>query len=91
MEPGDTLYVEYIEDRETFDAMRRGVPLEETRLGRPPTQCGFRIVRDWYFLEGWLEGGMKLQAEKVWTRPRAGPSFCRRHGRRAQHLHLPHL
>jgi hypothetical protein len=29
------------------------------------TLCGFRVVKDWYFPEGWLEGGMKLQAEKV--------------------------
>jgi hypothetical protein len=65
MEPGDTLYVEYIEDRETFDALRRGVPPEETRLGRLLAQCGFRVVKDWYFPEGWLEGGMKLQADKV--------------------------
>jgi hypothetical protein len=40
MEPGDTLYVEYIEDRETFNALRRGVPPEETRLGRLLAQCG---------------------------------------------------
>ena len=65
MEPGDTLYVEYVDDPDTFAALRRGVPPSETRLGRLLTLCGFRVVKDWYFPEGWLEGGMKLQAEKV--------------------------
>jgi hypothetical protein len=65
MEPGDTLYVEYVDDPDTFAALRRGVPPRETRLGRLLTLCGFRVVKDWYFPEGWLEGGMKLQAEKV--------------------------
>lgn len=65
MEPGDTLYVEYVDDPDTFAALRRGVPPHETRVGRLLTRCGFRVVKDWYFPEGWLEGGMKLQAEKV--------------------------
>jgi len=56
---------EYIEDGETFNALRRGISPEETWLGRLLTRCGFCIIKDWYFPEGWLEGGMKLQAEKV--------------------------
>jgi Uncharacterized conserved protein len=65
MEPGDTLYVEYVDDPETFAAAQRGAVPQETRLGRLLTACGFRIVKDWYFPEGGLEGGMKLEAEKV--------------------------
>jgi len=65
MESGDTLYVEYVDDPDTLAALRRGVPPHETRLGSLLRRCGFRVVKDWYFPEGWLEGGMKLQAEKV--------------------------
>ena len=64
MDPGDVLYVEYVDDPETYKALYRGVPPQETRLGRLLTKCGFRVVKDWYFPEGWLEGGPKLQAEK---------------------------
>ncbi|ABP49908.1 MULTISPECIES: DUF1122 family protein [Pyrobaculum] len=65
MEPGDVLYAEYVEDRETFAALQRGAAPGETRLGKLLEQCGFKVVRDWYYPEGWLEGGMKLQAVKL--------------------------
>ncbi|MFB6491023.1 MAG: DUF1122 family protein [Thermoproteus sp. AZ2] len=65
MDPGDILYVEYINDTESRAQLYRGVPPEESRLGRALTACGFRIYRDWYFPEGGLEGGPKLQAVKA--------------------------
>ncbi|MGC8994535.1 MAG: DUF1122 family protein [Pyrobaculum sp.] len=65
MEPGDVLYAEYVDDLQTFQALQRGEPPEATRLGRLLIHCGYRIVKNWYHPEGWLEGGMKLQAVKV--------------------------
>lgn len=62
LEPGNVAYVEYIDDVETYDALRRGTPPGETRLGKLLGDCGFHVVRDLYFPEGWLEGGVKLQA-----------------------------
>jgi len=64
MEPGDVLYLEYVGDRETLAQLQRGIPPGETRLGKLLEQCGFKIVKDWYFPEGGLKGGMKLQAVK---------------------------
>ncbi|MEM0370667.1 MAG: DUF1122 family protein [Pyrobaculum sp.] len=64
MDPGDVLYVEYVDDFATYTALRRGVAPRDTRLGKKLTKCGFDVVKDWYFPEGGLEGGMKLQAVK---------------------------
>ena len=60
MEPGDVLYLEYVGDKETLAQLQRGTPPGETRLGKLLEQCGFKIVKDWYFPEGGLEGGMLL-------------------------------
>ncbi|CCC81092.1 DUF1122 family protein [Thermoproteus tenax] len=65
MEKGDLLYVEYVDDRQTYAELQRGTPPEETRLGRLLSQCGFRVLRDMYFPEGGLEGSVKLQAIKT--------------------------
>jgi len=65
MSPGDILYVEYVDDRETFIALQKGEAPEATRLGALLRKCGFKIVKNWYHPEGGLEGGMKLQAVKV--------------------------
>ncbi|MEM1599029.1 MAG: DUF1122 family protein [Pyrobaculum sp.] len=64
MEPGDVLYVEYVDDPDTFVKLQRGDPPEETRIGKLLVECGFKIVKNWYHPEGGLEGGMKLQATK---------------------------
>ncbi|MFN3805216.1 MAG: DUF1122 family protein [Pyrobaculum sp.] len=64
LEPGEVAYVEYVDDAETYAALRGGTPPAETRLGRLLEGCGFRVVRDLYFPEGWLEGGVKLQAAR---------------------------
>ncbi|ACB39374.1 DUF1122 family protein [Pyrobaculum neutrophilum] len=65
MEAGDLLYVEYLDDRETARQLAAGVPPAETRMGRHLESCGFRVVRDWYHPEGWLEGTPKLQAVRL--------------------------
>ncbi|RMH05620.1 MAG: DUF1122 domain-containing protein [Aquificota bacterium] len=58
------LFVEYYEDRQTLRELKEGKPPEETRLGKKLKALGYRYLRDWYYPEGWMEGGYKLQAEK---------------------------
>jgi hypothetical protein len=62
--PGAALYVEYEGDKETGEALMRGVPPAATRLGFMLYRLGFTWFKDWYFPEGALEGGRKLQGEK---------------------------
>lgn len=50
---------------DTEKGLKRGFPPMATPLGYYLWLSGFRWFKDWYFSEGWLEGGMKLQA----TRP----------------------
>lgn len=64
MGPGAALYVEYEGDIETRDGLMRGVPPAATRLGFMLYMLGFTWFKDWYFPEGALEGGRKLQGEK---------------------------
>lgn len=61
---GEVIYVEYGYDRETETLLRRGVPPAVTRLGFFLLQLGFTHLKDWYYPEGFMEGGMKLQGEK---------------------------
>ncbi|MEN3033833.1 MAG: DUF1122 family protein [Aquificaceae bacterium] len=56
------IFVEYILDRETTFELDRGKKPEETRLGKVLLSCGYRSLKDWYFPEGWMEGGPKMQA-----------------------------
>jgi hypothetical protein len=58
------VFVEYYEDPETLRQLKQGVAPEETRLGSKLKALGYRYFRDWYYPEGWLEGGYKLQAER---------------------------
>jgi len=62
---GATVYVEYVQDRETRTELAKGVDPSSTRLGRLLGSLGLRVVRDWYYPEGWLEGSPKLQSEKT--------------------------
>lgn len=52
-------------NRDTELGLKRGFPPSVTPLGYYLWNSGFRWYKDWYFPEGWMEGGMKLQA----TRP----------------------
>ncbi len=62
--PGERLFIEYLYDEETMRALELGVPAPATRLGYELFIRGFRWFKDWYFPEGFMEGGPKLQAEK---------------------------
>ena len=61
---GTIVYVEYVNDAATRSQLVRGVEPSQSRLGRALREAGMRVVRDWYFPEGWLEGAPKLQAVK---------------------------
>lgn len=61
---GDLMYVEYGYDPETEALLRLGAPPAVTRLGFMMLQLGFTRLKDWYWPEGFMEGGQKLQGEK---------------------------
>jgi hypothetical protein len=61
--PGGYLMVGYGDD-ETERALKRGVPPAATPLGKALFDAGCTWFKDWYYPEGWLEGGMKLQGNK---------------------------
>jgi len=64
LEGGEALFVEYIYDPETSKLLELGAPPVVTRLGFLLFQFGFTWFKDWYFPEGFMEGGPKLQCEK---------------------------
>ncbi|MFW5898360.1 MAG: DUF1122 family protein [Candidatus Saliniplasma sp.] len=61
---GEKLFIEYQQDEETLSASNRGIPEPLTRLGHLLFQNGYTWFKDWYFAEGFNEGGQKLQGEK---------------------------
>ncbi len=64
LEPGGRIFVEYYEDAETANELESGFPPPVTRLGYKLFEIGFTWFKDWYFPEGFMEGGQKLQGEK---------------------------
>ena len=62
--PGGHLSVSYTDHRMTARALLAGVPPAATPLGFLLWRSGCRWFKDWYFAEGWKEGGIKLQGEK---------------------------
>ncbi|MCS7105300.1 MAG: DUF1122 family protein [Thermofilaceae archaeon] len=64
LKPGETLFIEYGYDLETERLLRLGAPSVLTRLGFLLLQLGFTRFRDWYYPEGFMEGGQKLQCDK---------------------------
>lgn len=62
--PGETIYVEYSADKETYYALIHSFPPASTRLGYKLFELGFTWFKDWYFAEGGSEGGQKLGGEK---------------------------
>ena len=58
------LFFEYYEDKETTRQLSLGAPPALTDLGFSIAMRGFTYFKDWYFPEGLMEGGHKLQAEK---------------------------
>ena len=68
--PGGSMMVIYGAESHPLSAhtekgLKRSFPPAATPLGYYLWKNGFRWYKDWYFPEGWMEGGMKLQA----TRP----------------------
>jgi len=61
---GEPLFIEYTYDAETSKLLRLGAPPAVTRLGFLLFQLGFTWFKDWYFPEGFMEGGPKLQCKK---------------------------
>ena len=47
---------------DTEKGLKRSFPPAATPLGYHLWEAGMRWFKDWYFPEGWMEGGMKLQA-----------------------------
>lgn len=60
----EPLYVEYLWDLETVMLLDRGAPPVLTRVGFELLRRGFTWFKVWYYPEGFMEGGAKLQAEK---------------------------
>lgn len=58
--PGASLMVAYGGDGTEW-ALRRKVPPQATPLGLVLLEAGCRWFKDWYFPEGGMEGGTKLQ------------------------------
>ena len=67
IEPGGKIFVEYYNDAETAYGLKSGFPPHTTRLGFMLLEMGFTWFKDWYFPEGFMEGGQKLQGEKPLT------------------------
>ncbi|UCG29135.1 MAG: DUF1122 family protein [candidate division WOR-3 bacterium] len=63
LRPGARIFVEYLDDIETREQLRRGFPAVLSRLGYKMFKLGYTWFKDWYFPEGYLEGTQKLQAE----------------------------
>ncbi|MEX2722812.1 MAG: DUF1122 family protein [Candidatus Freyarchaeota archaeon] len=61
---GECIFVEYYEDGETSKQLGAGLPPPVSRLGYKLFMLGFTWFKDWYFAEGFWEGGQKLQGEK---------------------------
>jgi hypothetical protein len=64
LEPGSYMYVEYEQDKETLYILQQGLAMPISRLGYLLYKNGFTWFKDWYFPEGYLEGGRKLEGEK---------------------------
>ena len=51
-------------DDETERGLKRRFPPAVTPLGKALLDAGCTWFKDWYYPEGWMEGGMKLQGNK---------------------------
>ncbi|MCS7116345.1 MAG: DUF1122 family protein [Nitrososphaerota archaeon] len=61
--PGGFIYVEYYNDEETKRQLDADLPIVVSRLGYKLFRLGFTGFKNWYFPEGFMEGGVKLQGE----------------------------
>ncbi|MBS3816212.1 MAG: DUF1122 family protein [Candidatus Thermoplasmatota archaeon] len=62
---GGRIFIEYQHDKSTRERLSVGIPEPCTRLGYELFKRDFTWFKDWYFAEGFYEGGQKLQAEKA--------------------------
>lgn len=60
---GGRMFVDYGEEagEVTSRSLKREVPAPLTPLGYLMWRSGFRWFKDWYYSEGWREGGQKIQ------------------------------
>lgn len=64
LSPAGKIFVSYESDDETRKGLMIGIPVVLSRLGVLLLRHGCTWFKDWYFPEGGLEGGVKLQGEK---------------------------
>ncbi len=62
---GEKIFIEYINDEETYKFLFRGNPIYISRLGYKLFNLGFTWLKDFYFPEGLKEGLPKILAEKA--------------------------
>jgi hypothetical protein len=65
---GSHLMVAYGDD-ETERGLKRRFPPVATPVGKALFDAGCTWFKDWYYPEGWLEGGFKLQGNKPQSDP----------------------
>jgi hypothetical protein len=73
--PGGYLMISYGDD-ETERGLKRRFPPAVTPLGKALLDAGCTWFKDWYYPEGWLEGGMKLQGNKPASPERAAEGLA---------------
>lgn len=64
LKAGEPLYIEYYWDPETLKPLDMGAPPQTTRIGFKLLTQGFTWFKVWYYPEGFMEGNIKIQAEK---------------------------
>lgn len=64
LRPGEPLYIDYSWDTETIKLLDIGAPAQLTRIGLKLVERGFTWFKVWYYPEGFMEGNVKIQAEK---------------------------
>lgn len=69
LSPDGRIFIEYYSDPETLYGLQSGFPAAVTRLGYILLENNFTWFKDWYFPEGFMEGGQKLQGEKTSHEP----------------------
>lgn len=65
LKPGEPLYIDYSWDQETLKLLDQGAPPTVTRIGFKLLERGFTWFKVWYYPEGFMEGNVKIQAEKA--------------------------
>lgn len=64
LDPGAKIFLEYENDHETFEELEKGIPEVLSRMGFLLFKNNFIHIKNFYFPEGFMEGGRKLKGEK---------------------------